>query len=107
MDAVCPTALPMVPRLSALPQLAADDALDSNTLSFLHRMLKEAEEVQEKEAKEVAEKKAKKVEMEERRMARISRHVAAGIPVSAEELAAWERWIMPDPLGVRRRGRGG
>ena len=93
------------------PVLGGGDTLDDATVSFLlAQALLERQELQEMEdaAKRREEQRLKRQTVEEakalrellvqteRKMARIGRHVAAGSPVSADDLAAWQSWNAPD-----------
>ena len=112
----------MIPRLQflnevidvpvlVLPVLGGVDTLDDATVSFLlAQSLLERQKLQEMEdeakRREEMRLKRKKVEeakalrellvQTERKMARIGRPVAAGSPVSADDLAAWQSWNAPD-----------
>ena len=92
------------------PVLGGGDTLDDATVSFLlAQALLKRQELQEMEdaAKRREEQRLKRQTVEEakalrellvqteRKMARI-RHVAAGSPVSADDLAAWQSWNAPD-----------
>ena len=93
------------------PVLGGGDTLDDATVSFLlAQSLLERQDLQEMEdeAKRREEMRLKRQTVEEakalrdllvqteRKMARIGRHVAAGSPVAADDLAAWQSWNAPD-----------
>ena len=93
------------------PVLGGGDTLDDATVSFLlAQSLLERQELEEMEevAKRREEKRLKRQAVEEaktlrellvqteRKMARVGRHVSAGSPVSADDLAAWQSWNAPN-----------
>ena len=90
------------------PVLGGGDTLDDATVSFLlAQALLELQEMEDA-AKRREEQRLKRQTVEEakalrellvqteRKMATIGRHVAAGSPVSADDLAAWQSWNAPE-----------